>query len=70
LREAGISTEIFPDRGKLKKQMKYADQKQIPYVVLAGEDEIASGHLTVKNMKTGGQDTLTPLQLIDMVKSD
>ncbi len=70
LREAGISTEIYPDRGKLKKQMKYADQKQIPYVVLAGEDEIASGHLTVKNMKTGGQNTLTPLQLIEMVKSD
>jgi histidyl-tRNA synthetase len=70
LREAGISSEIYPDRGKLKKQMKYADQKQIPYVVLAGEDEIASGHLTVKNMKTGGQNTLTPLQLIEMVKSD
>jgi len=70
LREAGISTEIYPDRGKLKKQMKYADQKQIPYVVLAGEDEIASGHLTVKNMKTGNQNTLTPLQLIEIVKSD
>jgi len=35
-RNAGISTEIYPDQGKLKKQMKYADQKQIPYVVLVG----------------------------------
>jgi len=68
LRESGISTEIYPDQGKMKKQMKYADQKQIPYVVLAGENEIASGHLTVKNMKTGEQNSFTPEELIRMFK--
>jgi len=69
LRESGISTEIYPDSGKLKKQMKYADQKQIPFVVLVGENEISSGLLTVKNMKTGGQNAWTPEQLISMVKA-
>jgi histidyl-tRNA synthetase len=70
LRESDISTEIFPDQGKLKKQMKYADQKQIPYVVLAGENEIASRHLTVKNMKTGEQNSWTPEQFISRIKED
>jgi histidyl-tRNA synthetase len=69
LRESGISTEIFPDAGKLKKQMKYADQKQIPFVVLVGENEIKSGMLTVKNMKTGDQNTWTVSQLIETIKA-
>ncbi len=64
LREAGISTELFPDRGKLKKQMKYADQKKIPYVVLVGEDEISSGLLTIKNMVSGSQEKLPVEDLI------
>jgi histidyl-tRNA synthetase len=68
LREAGIITEIYPDPGKMKKQFKYADQKQIPYVVLIGEDEISSGSLTVKNMKSGEQKTMTVEQLISMIK--
>ncbi|HNQ83636.1 MAG TPA: His/Gly/Thr/Pro-type tRNA ligase C-terminal domain-containing protein, partial [Bacteroidales bacterium] len=68
LREEGISTEIYPDPDKLKKQMKYADQKQIPLVVLAGENEIGSGILTVKNMKTGEQMNLTPGQLVNFCK--
>ena len=69
LRESGISTELYPDAGKLKKQMKYADQKQIPYVVLAGENEIASGILTVKNMQTGEQESLSPEMLISKIKA-
>ena len=64
LRKAGIVTEVFPDQGKLKKQMKYADQKKIPYVVLAGENEINSGILTVKNMISGEQESLTADQFI------
>jgi histidyl-tRNA synthetase len=68
LREAGIVTEIYPDSGKMKKQMKYADQKQIPFVVLAGDDEISSGSLTVKNMKSGEQSSMTLEQLISMIK--
>jgi histidyl-tRNA synthetase len=70
LREAGIATEIYPDPGKLKKQMKYADLKQIPYVVLIGENEISSGSLTVKNMKSGEQSILTAEQLIRQIKDE
>jgi histidyl-tRNA synthetase len=69
LRESGISAEVFPDAGKLKKQMKYADQKQIPFVVLVGENEINSGMLTVKNMKTGEQNSWTAHQLTEAVKA-
>lgn len=68
LRKEGISVEIYPDQGKLKKQMKYADQKQIPFVVLAGENEISTGILTVKNMKTGEQFNWPADQLIKNVK--
>jgi histidyl-tRNA synthetase len=70
LRESGIVTEIYPDPGKMKKQMKYADQKQIPYVVLVGENEISSGSLTVKNMKSGEQTALTVEQLILQAKAE
>lgn len=55
LRAEGIATEIYPDAVKIKKQMKYADQKKINYVVLVGAEEIESGKLTIKNMKTGEQ---------------
>ena len=64
LRASGIKTELYPDSGKMKKQMTYADKNDIPYVILAGEDEIESGKLTLKNMKTGDQDQLTVDQLI------
>ncbi|MFO7615317.1 MAG: histidine--tRNA ligase [Bacteroidales bacterium] len=67
LRKAGISAEIYPDAAKLKKQMKYADDKKIPYVVLIGENEMRSGLLTVKEMKTGEQKELTLDQLIDEI---
>jgi histidyl-tRNA synthetase len=68
LRKSGIVTEIYPDSGKMKKQLKYADQKQIPFVVLVGENEIISGNLTVKNMKSGEQSSLTIEQLILLAK--
>ena len=63
-RLAGIRTEIFPDSTKMKKQMAYANAKQIPYVVLAGENEINAGKLTLKNMETGEQRLVTPDELI------
>jgi len=66
-REAGIRTEIFPDSTKMKKQMSYANAKQIPYVVLAGENEMAEGKLTLKNMVTGEQTLLVPDELIKQV---
>ncbi|QRR00368.1 histidine--tRNA ligase [Dyadobacter sandarakinus] len=55
LRKAGINAELYPDSVKLKKQLDYADRKHIPYVILIGSDEMASGTFTLKNMKTGEQ---------------
>ena len=66
-RQAGIRTEIYPDASKMKKQMSYANQKQIPFVALAGETEIAQGKLTLKNMSTGEQYLLTSEELIKAI---
>ena len=66
-REAGIRTEIFPDSSKMKKQMSYANAKQIPFVALAGENEMAEGKLTLKNMLTGEQQLVTIEELIIVV---
>ena len=68
-REAGIRTEIFPDSTKMKKQMSYANAKQIPFVALAGENEIAAGKLTLKNMLSGEQQLLNIEEIINIVKS-
>ena len=64
VRQAGIRAEIFPDSTKMKKQMSYANAKQIPYVVLAGDNEIAEGKVTLKNMETGEQTLVSPDELI------
>ena len=66
-RVAGIRTEIFPDSSKMKKQMSYANAKQIPFVALAGENEMAEGKLTLKNMLTGEQQLVTIEELITVV---
>jgi len=68
-REAGIRTEIYPDSSKMKKQMSYANSKQIPFVALAGENEMSAGKLTLKNMLSGDQQLLTVEELINVVKS-
>ena len=68
-REAGIRTEIYPDSVKMKKQMAYANAKQVSFVVLAGEEEIAQGKLTLKHMATGEQTLVTPEELIEAVKA-
>ena len=67
-RIAGIRTEIFPDAAKMKKQMSYANAKEIPFVALAGENEMAQGKLTLKNMTTGDQTLVTPEELIAQIK--
>ena len=64
VRAAGIRAEIYPDSTKMKKQMTYANAKQIPYVVLAGDNEIAAGKVTLKNMETGEQMLVSPDELI------
>lgn len=69
LRDAAINAEIYPDAGaKMKKQMKFANDKNINYVVLVGSDEMTSGKLTVKNMKTGEQHAFTIEELIQALK--
>jgi histidyl-tRNA synthetase len=55
LLKQGVSSELYPDSVKLKKQMSYADTKKIPYIIIAGEEEIQNNMLTVKNMFTGEQ---------------
>jgi histidyl-tRNA synthetase len=55
LREKGIAAEIYPDISKIKKQLEYADRKNIAYAIVIGSDEMASGQLTVKNLGTGEQ---------------
>ena len=66
-RAAGISTEMFPDKAKMKKQMSYANAKAIPFVVLAGDNEIAENKFTLKNMTTGEQHLVTTEVLISIV---
>lgn len=67
-RKAGIRTEVFADSVKMKKQMSYANALSIPYVALAGENEIANGKVTLKNMSTGEQTLVTPEELIKTIK--
>ena len=64
LRDKEINAEIFPESAKMKKQMTYANNKNIPYVVLVGENEMQKGVLTVKNMQTGDQSEMTFEDLI------
>ena len=66
-RAAGIRTEIFPDSSKMKKQMSYANAKQIPFVALAGENEMAAQKLTLKNMLTGEQQLVDISEIIKTV---
>jgi histidyl-tRNA synthetase len=64
VRKEGIHAEIYPDAAKMKKQMSYANAKQIPFVALAGENEMKEGKITLKNMETGEQQLVTPEELI------
>ncbi|MFF5383085.1 histidine--tRNA ligase [Pedobacter suwonensis] len=68
LRNAGIAAELYPSSAKLKKQMAYADAKNIPYVILVGGDEISSGELTLKDMQSGEQKKLTVLGILELLK--
>ncbi len=67
-RQAGIRTEIYPDKAKMKKQMGYANAKGIAFVALAGENEIQQEKVTLKNMVTGEQTLVTPEELIAAVR--
>lgn len=69
-RNSGIRTELYPDAAKMKKQMSYANAKNIPFVALAGENEMNEGKVTLKNMVTGAQTAVTPDELIVMIKGE
>ena len=67
-RDAGIRAEIYPDSAKMKKQMSYANDKNIPFVAIVGENEMNEGKLTLKNMTTGEQLLVTPEELLAAIK--
>ena len=69
LRDAGIATEIYPDEAKIKKQMTWADQKKIEWVVIVGEEEMQQGKLALKNMISGNQELLPVAELIGRLLS-
>ncbi|MEZ5083455.1 MAG: histidine--tRNA ligase [Bacteroidales bacterium] len=62
LRKAGINAELFPEPDKMKKQMTYANNKKVPYVILIGENEMSAGSLTVKDMRSGEQLTFNSME--------
>lgn len=68
LRKEGISAELYPESSKMKKQMTYANGKNIPYVAMVGETELAEGKLTLKNMATGEQEMLEIEAVIEKLK--
>ena len=68
LREAGISTEIYPGENKLKKQMEYANKIKSPAVILYGEDEVKSGKPTLKNLTSGKEKTIEMKELVNEIK--
>jgi histidine--tRNA ligase len=67
IRKSEIRAEIFPDKAKMKRQMNYANAKNIPYVVFAGEDEIEKGKLMLKDMQSGEQKLVTAKEMIASV---
>ncbi|WGQ08019.1 histidine--tRNA ligase [Pedobacter gandavensis] len=69
LRNADIAAELYPTAAKLKKQMSYADDKKIPYVILIGSDELESGLLTLKDMQSGVQEKLSLNDILEKIKN-
>ena len=67
LREQGIRCEIYPDASKMKKQMQYANQKGIPFVIMTGETEMQAGKVMLKNMTTGEQKLVLPEELASCI---
>lgn len=70
LRAADIKCELYPDSAKMKKQLAYANSREIPFVALIGEEEMNSGTITLKDMNAGTQSTLTTDQTIDVLNAD
>ena len=69
LREKGIPTDLYSKKAKLKKQLQYANNNNIPFVIIIGEDEIKNGKYMLKNMKDGNQNLLTINEIINKMSS-
>jgi histidyl-tRNA synthetase len=67
LRKRGISSEVYPDQAKVKKQLEYANKKMVPYTIVIGSEEMASGQLALKNMQTGEQFKMTVDEIINKI---
>ena len=68
LRKAGVSAEIYPGEGKLKKQMEYSNKIKSPAVILYGENEIKSGRLTLRNLNSGKEQSIEIRELVNEIK--
>ncbi|MEM1216612.1 MAG: histidine--tRNA ligase [Bacteroidota bacterium] len=69
LRQAGLNADLYPEPAKFKKQMKYANDRQVPYTILVGEDEVSSGKLTLKNMASGEQSSRSVAEIVQQLGS-
>ncbi len=68
LRNNGINTQIYVEKAKIKKQFKYANSLEVPYVIVLGEDEIKNGTVSLKNMETGEQCELTIEEVVNKLR--
>lgn len=70
LRKEGLRVEVYPDTAKIKKQLSYADSKNIPFVLMAGADEMKQNKITLKNMQSGQQDMMSRQDLLRFFKTN
>ncbi|MCY2688200.1 histidine--tRNA ligase [Salinimicrobium sp. TH3] len=68
LRSAGVAAELYPEEAKMKKQMNHANKREIPFVILAGAEEIENKKFTLKNMKSGEQQAVSLENLISILE--
>jgi histidyl-tRNA synthetase len=68
IRREGICCELYPEAAKMKKQLSYADSNRIPYVAMVGENEMKEGRITLKNMQSGEQTSVTPDELTKAIR--
>jgi histidyl-tRNA synthetase len=70
LRDLGVISELYPDQVKLKKQMSYADSRKIPYIIIAGQEEIKNGEITIKIMSSGEQRKILLKNIKSFIRSE
>jgi len=69
LREAGVRTQLYNEKKRFKAKLSYADRLGIPYAALLGEDEIAAGRVSLKDLRSGEQVTVTPEEALSLVRA-